>query len=88
MKKNSNFHSNRIIFLLILFLLISFVIFSRLFYVQVVKSEEYTKMALEYNKNVICEKPFTSTLKECNELCNIAKRKGLFLREQTVEGEQ
>lgn len=47
MKKNSNFHSNRIIFLLVLFLLISFVIFSRLFYVQVVKSEEYTKMALE-----------------------------------------
>lgn len=42
---------------------------------------EYTKRALEYNKNVICEKPFTSTLKECNKLCNIAKRKGLFLFE-------
>lgn len=33
-----------------------------------------SKMALEHKKYVINEKPFTPTLKECNELFEIAKR--------------
>ena len=47
MKKNSEIHNNRIIFLLIFFLLLTLIIISRLFYIQVVKGQEYTKMALE-----------------------------------------
>ena len=42
---------------------------------------EYTKMALLAGKNVICEKPFTSNLKEAKELCALAKEKNLFLFE-------
>ena len=40
---------------------------------------EQTKMALEHGKNVICEKPFTTTLKKAKELVALAKDKGLFL---------
>lgn len=42
---------------------------------------EHVKKALEFGKNVICEKPFTSTYKEAEELINIAKSKKLFLYE-------
>lgn len=42
---------------------------------------EYSKKALEANKNVILEKPFTSTLKEAEELREIAISKNLFLWE-------
>lgn len=35
-----------------------------------------SKMALEHEKHVINEKPFTPTLKECNELFEIAEKKG------------
>lgn len=47
MKKNSTMENNRIIFLLIFFLLLALIIVSRLFYVQVIKGQVYTKMALE-----------------------------------------
>lgn len=40
---------------------------------------EQTKMALQYGKNVICEKPFTSTFEKTKELVELAKSKGLFL---------
>ena len=40
---------------------------------------EQTKMALEHGKNVICEKPFTTTFKKAKELVALAKDKGLFL---------
>lgn len=40
---------------------------------------EQTKMALEYGKNVICEKPFTTTREKAAELISMAKEKGLFL---------
>lgn len=40
---------------------------------------EQAKMALEYGKNVICEKPFTTTLEKAEELVRLAKGKGLFL---------
>lgn len=40
-----------------------------------------SKMALEHKKHVINEKPFTPTLKECNELFEIAeKRVFIFLK--------
>ena len=39
------------------------------------------KMCLEAGKNVIGEKPFTSTLQECDDLIRIAKEKHLFLFE-------
>ena len=35
-----------------------------------------SKMALEHKKHVINEKPFTPTLKECNELFEIAEKRG------------
>ncbi|MFB1097800.1 Gfo/Idh/MocA family protein [Terribacillus sp. JSM ZJ617] len=41
----------------------------------------YTKLALQSGKNVICEKPFTATLKEFTELKNIAIEKQLILLE-------
>lgn len=47
MKKNTGLNNNKIIFLLIFFLLVTLAIISRLFYVQVVKGQEYSKMALE-----------------------------------------
>ena len=42
---------------------------------------DYAKPALEHGKHVICEKPFTSTLKESKTLESLAKQKGLFLFE-------
>lgn len=42
---------------------------------------EQTKLALQANKHVICEKPFTSTPKELEELIVLAKEKQLFLFE-------
>ncbi|SHO44945.1 Gfo/Idh/MocA family protein [Anaerocolumna xylanovorans] len=42
---------------------------------------EYAKRALEASKNVILEKPFTSTYTEALELCRQAKEKQLFLFE-------
>ena len=42
---------------------------------------EYTKQALDANKNVILEKPFTSTIEEALELQKLAKEKHLFLWE-------
>ena len=42
---------------------------------------EYTKQALEANKHVILEKPFTSTLEEAKELVELAMDKKLFLWE-------
>ena len=38
-----------------------------------------SKMALEHKKHVINEKPFTPTLKECNELFEIAEKKGVYI---------
>ena len=40
--------------------------------------------ALEANKNVICEKPFTSTHKEAQHLLDVAKKKGLMIFEAIV----
>ena len=40
---------------------------------------EQAKMALEYGKNVILEKPFTTTYEKTVELVNLAKAKGVFL---------
>lgn len=42
---------------------------------------EYTKKALEYNKNVICEKPFTLSLEQFMELKALALSKKLVLVE-------
>ncbi len=42
---------------------------------------EYAKRALEAGKNVILEKPFTSTYEEALLLCNLAKEKKLYLFE-------
>lgn len=42
---------------------------------------EYTKLALQANKHVILEKPFTSTLEEAMELKELAMHKNLFLWE-------
>src|SRR5690554_2273007 len=41
---------------------------------------EYTKKALENNKNVICEKPFVPTHKEALELFELAKKNNLILK--------
>lgn len=41
----------------------------------------YTKQALEANKNVICEKPFTVTVDQAQELSELARAKNLFLFE-------
>lgn len=40
---------------------------------------EQAKMALEYGKNVILEKPFATTYEKTVELVKLAKDKGLFL---------
>lgn len=40
-----------------------------------------TKACLEAGRHVICEKPFTPTLAEAEELVALAKKKGLFLFE-------
>lgn len=42
---------------------------------------EYTKKAIEANKNVICEKPFTPTYRHGKALVELAKEKNLFLFE-------
>ena len=42
---------------------------------------DYALKALEKGKNVICEKPFTSTVKEGKKLVDLAKEKHLFLFE-------
>jgi predicted dehydrogenase len=42
---------------------------------------EYALKALQSGKNVICEKPFTSTVAEVKTLINLAKEKNLFLFE-------
>lgn len=42
---------------------------------------EYTKKALLQNKHVICEKPFTSNLKELEELIELAKQHNCLLFE-------
>ena len=42
---------------------------------------EQSKKALLAGKNVYCEKPFTSTTKECEELFQLAKEKNLILLE-------
>lgn len=40
---------------------------------------EYAKKALEAGKNVLVEKPFTSTLEQARELFTLAKQKGLIV---------
>lgn len=45
---------------------------------------EYAKKALEAGKHVICEKPFTVTGKEAEELSSLAREKGLFLWEAFI----
>lgn len=40
---------------------------------------EQAKLALEYGKNVICEKPFVTSRKKAEELIALAEQKGLFL---------
>jgi predicted dehydrogenase len=54
-----------------------------LVYLGIVNSQHYPYAleALEAGKGVICEKPFTSTYRELEELSLLARRKGLFLFE-------
>lgn len=40
-----------------------------------------SKMALEHGKHVICEKPFTASRKETQELFDLAKEKGVYIFE-------
>ncbi|GAA0134431.1 Gfo/Idh/MocA family oxidoreductase [Paenibacillus sp. YSY-4.3] len=42
---------------------------------------EQTRMALEHGKHVICEKPFTSTIDELNQLIELAKQNNRMLFE-------
>lgn len=42
---------------------------------------EQARAALEHGKNVLCEKPFTSTLREADELIRLARDRRLFLYE-------
>jgi predicted dehydrogenase len=39
---------------------------------------ELAKLCLEHNKNVLVEKPFTTTLKEAEEILSLAEEKGLI----------
>ncbi|EMF0505441.1 Gfo/Idh/MocA family oxidoreductase [Enterococcus hirae] len=41
---------------------------------------EYAKLALEYGKNVLVEKPFAETSAEAKELFELAKQKDLFIQ--------
>lgn len=45
---------------------------------------EHARAALLAGKNVLCEKPFTSTVKEAEELINLAKERELFIYEAIV----
>ena len=45
---------------------------------------EQTMMCLNAKKNVICEKPFASTIKEAEEMARVAKENNLFLYEAIV----
>ncbi len=42
---------------------------------------EQTRAALEHGKNVLCEKPFTSTVREADDLIRLARERRLFLYE-------
>lgn len=42
---------------------------------------EYVKLCLEAGKNVLCEKPITSTLEQLDELMELAKKHNCFLME-------
>lgn len=42
---------------------------------------QHVKLCLEHNKNVLCEKAFTATAKQAEELIQIAESKGLLLSE-------
>ncbi|MCG1009822.1 Gfo/Idh/MocA family oxidoreductase [Salinicoccus sp. ID82-1] len=42
---------------------------------------KYARQALEHGKHVICEKPFTSNLRELQDLIALSREKGLFLFE-------
>lgn len=52
-------------------------------YIASINSLHYSqaKLALEHNKHVICEKPFTTNTDELNELVELAKNKNLILFE-------
>ena len=45
---------------------------------------EFSKKALLAGKSVVCEKPFTSTFAQAEELLDIAKEKGLYLFESIL----
>jgi len=40
---------------------------------------EFAKLCLEHNKNVLVEKPFSSTIEQASELLSLAKEKGLVI---------
>lgn len=42
---------------------------------------EYAKISMEKGKHVLCEKPLTFTVREAEELYNLAERKGVILME-------
>ena len=44
------------------------------------------KMALEYGKNVICEKPFTPSVEKARELVELARNKSLYLIDAVPTG--
>ena len=52
-------------------------------YVAMINSEHYryAKMALEQGKHVLCEKPFTLSPQESQNLFTLAQEKGLFIME-------
>ncbi len=45
---------------------------------------EYSKKALESGKSVICEKPFTSTAQQANDLLEIAKKNHMYVFESIL----
>lgn len=40
-----------------------------------------SKLALEYGKHVLCEKPFVPSVNECEELFDLAQEKGVYILE-------
>lgn len=52
-------------------------------YIAMINNEHYryAKMALEQGKHVLCEKPFTLSPRESQELFSLAREKGLFIME-------